>query len=145
MTYGSVHRPPAARSVVWAAAARLDSGPDSKDHVQRAENAARTSFRSVSRETPSDSAICAGVPELHVDAELRNSTIASSAPAGASAMARPSPRPSQLKTERDMGEQRRLQVMHRLGPAAVELERSCRYKDGDQHDEHSASRPKSMS
>jgi hypothetical protein len=37
--------------------------------------------------------------------------------------------------------------MHRLGPAAVKAERSCRYKDGDQNDEreHSAGSPKRVS
>jgi hypothetical protein len=36
--------------------------------------------------------------------------------------------------------------MHRLRPAAVEVERSCRYEDGDQYDEceHSAGFPESM-
>ncbi len=43
------------------------------------------------------------------------------------------PSPESVEHEREIGEQRRLEVTHRLGPAAVELERSCRYEDGDQH------------
>ena len=57
------------------------------------------------------------------------------------------PAPEPVEDERKVGEQRRLEVMHRLGPAAVEAERSCRYEDGEQHDgrEHSAGRQESKS
>ena len=52
-----------------------------------------------------------------------------------------------VEDERQVGEQRPLDVAHRLRPAAVCAERSCRYEDGDQDDEreHSAGCPKSMS
>ena len=57
------------------------------------------------------------------------------------------PAPEPVEDEREIGEKWRFEVMHRLGPAALELERSCRYEDGDQHDEreHSAGCPKSKS
>jgi hypothetical protein len=46
-----------------------------------------------------------------------------------------------------VGEQRRLEVPHRLGQAAVEGERSCRHKNGEEHDEpeHSAAEPERQS
>jgi hypothetical protein len=54
------------------------------------------------------------------------------------------PAPEPVEDEREMGEQRCLEVTHRLGPAALELERLRRYEDGDQRDEreHSAGCPK---
>ena len=57
------------------------------------------------------------------------------------------PAPEPVEHEREVGEDRRLEVMHRLGPAAVEPERSSRYENGDQHDEreHSAGCPESTS
>ena len=56
------------------------------------------------------------------------------------------PAPEPVEDEREIGEKRRLEVMHRLRPAAVKPERLYRYEDGDQHDEreHSAGCPKSM-
>ena len=58
--------------------------------------------------------------------------------------AEPAPKP--VEHERNVGEQRRLEVMHRCGPAAIEVKRSCRDEEGDQHDEreHRACCPKSM-
>ena len=55
--------------------------------------------------------------------------------------------PEPVEHECEVGEQRRLEVMHRLGPAAVEVERSSRYEDGHQDDdrEHSAGCPESTS
>jgi hypothetical protein len=51
-----------------------------------------------------------------------------------------------VEDEREIGEEWRLEAMHRLGPAAVEVERSDRYEDGDKRNEgeHSAGRPERM-
>jgi len=57
------------------------------------------------------------------------------------------PAPEPVEREREVSEQRSLDVMHCVGPTAVHAERSRRYEDGDQDDEreHSAGCPKSMS
>ena len=56
------------------------------------------------------------------------------------------PAPEPVEDEREMGEQRRLEVMHCFGPAAVHAEGSFWYEDGDQDDEreHCAGCPKRM-
>ncbi|HEX6663279.1 MAG TPA: hypothetical protein VF025_06350 [Gaiellaceae bacterium] len=57
------------------------------------------------------------------------------------------PAPEPVEDEREVSECRCLDVMHRLGPAAVEVEWSCRYEDRDQNDEREQSSgcPKRMS
>jgi hypothetical protein len=59
----------------------------------------------------------------------------------------PEPAPEPIERQREVGEERGLEVMHCLGPASVRAEGSFRYEDGDQDDEreHSAGCPKSMS
>ena len=50
-----------------------------------------------------------------------------------------------VEDEGEVGEQRRLEVPHRLGPAAVEGKWSCRDEKGEEYDEpeHSAAEPES--